>query len=326
MALANMQVYDEQIRLRTIELLGQDLQKFNAASGGTIVLDMSRWMGNYTRESFYNSLAAAQRRVDRNAAQAPAAETALSESEMVGVKVAGGFGPVVFEPSQLTWLSSSPEEAINVISQGFADALLADQLNTVVGCAVAAIENIPALVNDVSAGVSGAGALTQSVLNGSHAKFGDMSGMLRADIMTGAAYHKLLEKGLENGERLFESTNVTVQSILGKLFVVSDIPALTETGTPNKTKVLSIVAGGLVVDNASDIITHLDTSNGQTRIETTWQADYSFGIKLKGYAWDIANGGSSPNDAALFTGTNWDNVMNSVKHTAGTLAIADIDQ
>ncbi len=326
MALANMQVYDEQIRLRTIELLGQDLQKFNAASGGTIVLDMSRWMGNYTRESFYNSLAAAQRRVDRNAAQASAAGTALSESEMVGVKVAGGFGPVVFEPSQLTWLSSSPEEAINVISQGFADALLADQLNTVVGCAVAAIENIPALVNDVSAQTAGAGALTQSVLNGSHAKFGDMSGMLRADIMTGAAYHKLLEKGLENGERLFESTNVTVQSILGKLFVVSDIPALTETGTPNKTKVLSIVAGGLVVDNASDIITHLDTSNGQTRIETTWQADYSFGIKLKGYAWDIANGGSSPNDAALFTGTNWDNVMNSVKHTAGTLAIADIDQ
>lgn len=326
MALANMQVYDEQIRLRTIELLGQDLQKFNAASGGTIVLDMSRWMGNYTRESFYNSLAAAQRRVDRNAAQASAAGTALSESEMVGVKVAGGFGPVVFEPSQLTWLSSSPEEAINVISQGFADALLADQLNTVVGCAVAAIENIPALVNDVSAGVSGAGALTQSVLNGSHAKFGDMSGMLRADIMTGAAYHKLLEKGLENGERLFESTNVTVQSILGKLFVVSDIPALTETGTPNKTKVLSIVAGGLVVDNASDIITHLDTSNGQTRIETTWQADYSFGIKLKGYAWQISTGGSSPTDAALFTGANWSNVMGSVKHTAGTLAIADIDQ
>lgn len=325
MALANMQVYDEQIRLRTIELLGQDLQKFNAASAGTIVLDMASWMGNYTRESFYNSLASAQRRVDRNAAQAAAAETALSEKEMVGVKVAGGFGPVVFEPSQLTWLSSSPQEAINVIAQGFADALLADQLNTVVGCAVAAIENVPALVNDVSAETAGAGALTQSVINGSHAKFGDMSGMLRADIMTGAAYHKLIEKGLANGERLFESSNVTVQSILGKTLVVSDIPALLEAGTPNKTKVLSLVAGALIVDNSSDIITNLDTSNGQTRIETTWQADYSFGVKLKGYAWQTT-AGSSPNDAALFTGANWSNVMTSVKHTAGTLAVADIDQ
>lgn len=323
--LSNMQVYDTLIRERTIELLGQNLNVFNE-SQGAIRLDMNVWMGNYTRASFYNSIASAQRRVDRFAANGAAASTALSESEHVGVKVAGGFGPVVFEPSQLTWLASSPEEAINVIAQGFADALLADQLNTSVLATVAAIENQAALVNDVSALTAGAGALTQSVLNGSHAKFGDQSAMLAVDVMTGAAYHKLIEKGLENGERLFMSSNVTVQSILGKTFVVSDIPALTETGTPNKTKVLSLVAGAVVVDNASDIITNLDPANGKTRIETTWQADYSFGVKLKGYAWDIANGGPSPDDADLGTGSNWDLVMGDVKHTAGTLAIADIDQ
>jgi hypothetical protein len=283
-------------------------------------------MGDFSKESFYNTLAAAQRRVDRYAANGAASSTALSESEMVGVKVAGGFGPVIFEPAQMTYLQSNPAEAINVIAQGFADALLADQLNTSVGSAVAAVENQAALVNDVSALTAGAGALTQSVLNSSHAKFGDMSGLLRADIMTGAAYHKLLEKGLANGERLFESTNVTVQSILGKIFVVSDIPALSVAGTPNKTKVLSLVDRGIVVDNTSDIVTNLDTTNGNERIETTWQADYTFGVKIKGYAWDIANGGKSPLDAELFTGSNWDLVMSSVKHTAGTLAIADIDQ
>ncbi|AUR97565.1 putative major capsid protein [Vibrio phage 1.242.O._10N.261.54.B2] len=325
MALANMQVYDEQIRLRTIELLGQNLQAFNQ-SQGAITLDMSTWTGNYTRASFYASLAGAQRRVDRYNAQVTQAQTALSESEMVGVKVAGGFGPVVFEPSQLTWLASQPQEAINVIAEGFADALLADQLNTSVMSAVAAVENQAALVNDVSALTAGAGALTQTVLNGSHAKFGDMSGMLTVDVMTGAAYHKLIEKGLENGERLFMSSNVTVQSILGKTFVVSDIPALYEAGTPNKTKVLSLVSGAIIVDNASDILTNLDTSNGQTRIETTWQADYSFGVKIKGYAYDIASGGPSPNDAVLGTGSSWSLVMSDVKHTAGTLAIADLDQ
>lgn len=326
MTILNMQVYNEQIRLRTIELLGQDIDKFNGASGGAIVLDMARFMGNYSRESFFDTLAGAQRRVNREGANGAQGATELSESEMVAVKVAGGFGPVLFEPSQMTWLSTNPEEAIGVIAQGFADALLADQLNTAVGCAVSAVENIPALVNDVSALTAGAGALTQTVLNGSHAKFGDRSASLRADIMTGTAYHKLVEKGLENGERLFQSTTVLVQSILGKIFVVSDIPALFEAGTPNKTKVLSVVAEGIVVDNASDIITNLDTTNGKERIETTWQADYSFGVKLKGYAWDIANGGASPDDATLFTGSNWDNVMADVKHTLGTLAIADIDQ
>lgn len=323
MALSNMQIYNDQIRLRTIELLGQSTQKFNAASGGAIVLELGRWMGNYTQSSFYASLAASQRRVDRTNANSSQSATALAEAEIVGVKVAGGFGPVLFEPSQLTWLADDPEAAINVIAAGFADALLADQLNTIVGCGVAAVENQAALVNDVSALTSGAGALTQTVLNGSHAKFGDMSQALVADVMTGAAWHKLIEKGLENGERLFESSNVTVQSILGKIFVVSDIPALTDTGD---TKVLSLVAGGLVVDGASDIVTNMDTTNGQRRIETTWQADYAFGTKVKGYAWDITNGGSSPDDAALFTGSNWDLAMTSTKHTAGTLAIADIAQ
>lgn len=326
MALSNMVVYDEQIRLRTIELLGQSTEKFNAASGGSIILELGTWMGNFDKSSFYSTLAAAQRRVNRDNANAPASVTTLAELEVVGVKVAGGFGPVLFEPSQLTWLAAQPEEAINAIAEGFADALLADQLNTIVGCGVAAIENQASLVNDVSASTSGAGALTQSVLNGSHAKFGDMSGQLVADIMTGAAFHKLIEKGLENGERLFVSTNVTVQSILGKIFVVSDIPELLETGTPNKTKVLSLVSRALIVDGASDIITNMQTNNGDERIETTWQADYAFGVKTKGYAWDIANGGSSPDNAALFTGSNWDLVMASTKHTAGTLAIADIDQ
>ena len=326
MALSNMNVYDTEIYTTTIELLGQKLETFNAASGGTIVLDTNAWRGNYTKESFYSQLAGAQRRVNRNQANAGVASTALAMGETGGVKVAGGFGPVIFEPSQMTWLQESPETAIMVIAEGFADALLADQLNTVVGCAVAAVENQPTLVNDVSALTAGAGALTQKVLNGSHFKFGDMNSMLVADIMHSKGNENLINNALDNGERLFVSSNVTVVSILGKLMVVSDIPALLEAGTPNKVKVLSVTVGGLVVDNASDIITNMETTNGSERIETTWQADYTFGVKLKGYKWDEANGGSSPDDAALFTGSNWDLAMADVKHTLGTLAIADADQ
>ena len=326
MALSNMNVYDTEIYTTTIELLGQKLEAFNAASGGTIVLDANAWRGNYTKESFFTQLAGAQRRVNRNQANGAQGSTALAMGETGGVKVAGGFGPVVFEPSQMTWLMQSPTEAIMVISEGFADALLADQLNTAVGCAVAAVENQAALVNDVSALTAGAGALTQKVLNGSHFKFGDMNAMLRADIMHSAGNEVLINNALDNGERLFESSNVTVVSILGKLMVVSDIPALYEAGTPNKVKVLSVTVGGIVVDNSTDIITNMETTNGKERIETTWQADYTFGVKLKGYKWDEANGGSSPDDADLFTGTNWDLAMADVKHTLGTLAIADADQ
>lgn len=322
MSLSDMKVYNDDIVGTTIELLGQKTDQFNAASGGAIVLSTASWRGDFSRESFFNQIASAKRRVDRYAAIASQAATALTQGEHVGVKVAGGFGPVLFEPAQMTWLNEDPASAIRAISEGFSDALLADQLNTAVGAAVAAVSGQDALVNDVST----TAGLSLNVLNNSHAKFGDQSQLLITDIMTGAAYHTLVDKALTNANQLFVAGNVMVVDVLGKRYVISDIPALYEDGTPNKTKVLSVVANGIIVDNASDIISNIDTRNGNTRIQTTWQADYSFGLKLKGYSWDVTNGGKSPLDTELFTATNWDKAVAENKHTLGTLAIADADK
>lgn len=321
MALSDMKVYNDEIVGATIELLGQKTDQFNAASGGALVLSSAAWRGDFSKESFFNQIASAKRRVDRYAAIATAPVTNLTQGENVGVKVAGGFGPVLFEPSQMTYLMENPAEAIMAISEGFADALLADQLNTAVAAAVAAVGGQASLVNDVSASAG----LTLNVLNNAHAKFGDQSQLLVTDIMTGAAWHKLIDKALTNSSNLFVSGNVLVVDVLGKRYVVSDIPALYVAGTPNKSKVLSVVANGIIVDNTSDIITNMQTNNGNTRIQTTWQADYTFGLKLKGYSWDVTNGGKSPTDAELATASNWDKAVTEDKHTLGTLAIADAD-
>jgi hypothetical protein len=321
MALSDMQVYNQEIQGNTIELLGQKIDQFNAASGGSIVLNTAAFEGDFNKESFFNQIASAQRRTDRYAANGAQAATDLTQGEIVGVKVGGGFGPILFEPSQMTWLQRDPGTAITAISTGFADALLADQLNTAVGAAVAAVENQAALVNDVSASA----AITQVALNNSHGKFGDMSQLLIADIMSGSVYHRLVSEALTNTSQLFVSSNVTVIELLGKIYVVSDIPALSEAGTPNKDKVLSVVSNGIIVDNAGDILTNMETTNGKERIETTWQADYSFGLKNKGYSWDTANGGASPIDSELFTGTNWDKAVAEDKHTLGTLCIGSAD-
>ena len=64
-------------------------------------------------------------------------------------------------------------------------------------------------------------------------------------------------------------------------------------------------------------------ANGKERIETTMQVDYTFGLGLKGYTWDEANGGKSPSDAEIATGSNWDKAATDIKHTAGVVAIGD---
>lgn len=319
MSLSQMQVFNKYIMPAIIETLGQQIQKFNAASGGAIMLSTGGWEGDFLQESFYAAIHSARRRVDRYASNGNATPTDLTQLKHSSVKVAGGFGPIRFEPGQMTWLNKPTAEGIEVASRNFAEALLQDQLNSAIAASVAAISNQAAATNDVSA----TAGLTYSALNDAHAKFGDSSSLIVANVMTGQVYHKLIGQNLANAQQLFQYGAVTVVDILGKTVVVTDAPALYATGTPNLQKVLGLVAGAATVTDAGDVITNIDTTNGKERIETTMQVDYTFGLGLKGYTWDEANGGKSPTDAELATGTNWDKVATDIKHTAGVIAIGD---
>ena len=317
MSLSQMQVFNSYLMPVLAEIYPQEIQKFNAASNGAIVLQSAGFDGDFFRESFYNALHSAQRRVDRYAAQASAAATDLTQSQQSMVKVAGGFGPIRYEPSQMSWLNKPTQEGIEVAARMFAEALLADQLNTAVAAGVAAIGNVAGLTNDVSASAK----ITHSALNSTDALFGDMSQRLVARVMTGLQYHTLIGENLTNAQDLFKSDTVRIVDILGKAIVVTDVPALRVAGTPNKQKVLTLVAGGIMVSDSGDLITNIETKNGQTRIETTMQSDYTFGLGIKGFTWDETNGGKSPTDAELATGTNWDKVKTSVKECAGVLTV-----
>ena len=322
MSLTQMQVFNEYIMPATIETLSQMVQKFNAASGGAIRLTTDGFTGDFLQESFFASLDSAQRRVDRYTPNGTATVTDLSEIKRSSVKVAGGIGPVRYEPSQMTWLQRPTAQGIEVASRTFATLMLKDQLNTAIAALVAAISNQASATNDVSA----TAGLSYSAMNGAHAKFGDHSGNIITDVMNGTAYHKLLEKNLTNAQQLFQSGNVRIIDILGKLVVVTDAPALYAAGTPNKLKVLSLTDAAAIVSDGGDVISNIDTTNGKDRIETTLQVDYSFGIGLKGYTWDEATGGKSPTDAELATGANWDKIASSIKHTAGVITIVDAAQ
>ena len=318
MSLSQMQVFNEYIMPATIETLAQLVEKFNQASAGTIRLTTEGFDGDFLQESFFAAIHSAQRRVDRYASQSSASATDLTQLKHSSVKVAGGFGPIRFEPSQLTWLNKPTTEGIEVASE----ALMSDQLNTAIAALVAAIENQASATNDVS----GSAGVSYAAQNDAHAKFGDHSGLIAASVMTGAVSHKLIGQNLANATRLFEAQNVNVVDILGKVSVVTDAPALYEAGTPNKQKILGLVEGAAVVHDGGDVISNIETSNGQTRIETTMQVDYTFGLGLKGYTWDEANGGKSPTDAELATGSNWDKVATDIKHTAGVITVGDAAQ
>ena len=319
MALSNMQVFNKYYQPAIIETLAYMVDKFNGASAGAIRLTTEGFEGDFIQNSFYSALHSAQRRVDRYATNGSASATSLAQVKDSGVKIAGGFGPILFEPSQLGWLQKPTSEAIAAISQNFAEAMLKDQLYSAIAALVAAIANQSTATNDVSA----TAGISYNAINDAHAKFGDHSGNIVANVMTGSVYHKLIGLNLTNAQNLFQMNNVTVVDILGKSVIVTDAPALYVTGTPDKQYVLGLVDSAAMVYDGGDIVTNIETSNGKERIETTFQADYTFGLALKGYTWDTANGGKSPTDAEIATGANWDKTATDIKHTAGVVAIGD---
>lgn len=319
MALVDMKVFNQYIMPATIETLAQMVEKFNEASGGAIRMTTEGFTGDFLQESFWAAIHSAKRRVDRYATNGAASVTDLSQLQHNSVKVAGGFGPIRFEPAQMTWLQKPTAEGVEVISRNFAEAMLQDMLNTTIAALVAAIE----AQGSTAVYDTGTGPITYRDINRAHAKFGDMSGLIVANVMDGAQYHELIDQNLANAEQLFTSAGVNVVDMLGRRIVVTDAPALRETVTGADVKVLGLVDGAAMVHDAGDIITNVETSNGNERIVTTFQADYSYGLGLKGYAWDTANGGKTPTDAELATGSNWDQIATSIKHTAGVLALGD---
>lgn len=270
-ALSDMAVFNQYIREATIETVAQMVQQFNEASAGGIQLSTTGFNGDFLLRSSFASLHAAQRRVDRYATNTSASSTALAQHQHNTVKVAGGFGPIAFEPAQMSWVGENPELAIAVISQNMAEAIMKDMLNTGIAAAIAAMENVgSSVVYDTNT----ERAITYADINSAHALFGDMSQLLVVDVMDGASYHALIGQNLANASQLFQAGNVTVVDVLNKRVVVTDAPALRESPTTSASdiKVLSLAAGGIVVHDAGDLLTNVETSNGSQRIQTTFQA------------------------------------------------------
>lgn len=316
MALSDMQVFNQYFMPAVVETYPQMIQQFNAASGGALQLEAAGFEGDFLQESFYKEMFAAGRRVNRYGSNDDVTATQLSQAVQNAVKVAGGWGPLEYEPSQMTWLRKPTQEGVTMFAQNFSEFLLSDQLNTVLLALTAAVgANSKATVDESSA--DSGSILSHAGLNRADAKFGDASGSIVTRVMNGHSKHLLIGENIANANHLFVAGGVQVLDILGKRVVVTDSPALADTG---KVKVLNLVAGAGVVNGSSDIITNIETKNGKQRIVTSMQADYSFGVKCKGYSWDDSK--KSPTDAQIGTGSNWSQVVSSVKHTAGTMLVA----
>jgi len=314
----DLKVFNQYTYAAMTEVVAQETAKFNEASRGAIILRPAANQGDFSLEASFKAISGLIRR--RNAYdQSSTAVTAaaLAHLENASVKVAAGTPPIDFEPQQYTWIQQNPEQAAVVIGEQLAKAMMQDMLNAAINSTGAAINAVAALKHSATGAVADFAGLVTAA-----GKFGDRSAAVRAWVMHSKVMTDLHLNAVANGSQLFQFGTVAVVSdAFGRLFVITDSPNLIVTGTPDNYRTLGLVENAVLVDQNNDFYAAIEEKTGANNIKRTYQAEWTYNLGVKGYTWDKANGGASPTDAALGTGTNWDKTATDNKDTAGVMLL-----
>lgn len=313
MALSDLQVFQEYSYSTMTEVLSYNVNLFNEATRGGIILQSASHQGDYSDQAIWAKISGLVRR--RNAYGSGAVtEKVLTQLLETSVKVAAGTPPVRIDPGMLKWIQRSPEEAGATIGKQLAGDTLADMLGTALLAYRVATVNVGAtLYSD-----QGAGTATLAKLNTGRSLLGDRANDMACWVVHSKILFDIYGTALTNSNFLFNFGNVkVVNDGFGNPLVVTDAGALLVAGSPNYYYACGVMPGGMLVDQNDDFTDNVQAINGDENIKKTYQAEWSYNVALKGYQWDKTNGGKSPNDTALGTGTNWDKYATSIKDCAG---------
>lgn len=322
MALSDLAVYSEFAYSAMTETVAQEVEKFNAASAGTIILSGGAMLGDYQDSVMWKKISGLVRRRNAYGTGTPTAKK-LENLVDTMVKVAAGTPPVEIDPSQFLWIQQNPELAGTILGTQLAGDMLADMLNTSIMCAYAAMVANSSILYNATGDTPD--TLTPAAMVKAAAKLGDRSQDILGWVTHSLPYHNLVSTNITNAQNLFTYGTVAVNAdVNGRPFIVTDCTALIDT-TPNPDTyhVLGLTANAIVVEANNDYIANESTLNGGENISRTWQAEWSFNVGIKGHAWDKTSGGKSPTNAALATSTNWDKYVTSDKDGPGVILKVD---
>lgn len=315
--------FDPLIQTGYSEKIAQMTNAFNAASGGAILMRANRKIGDYDYQAFFKNAGGLVSRQDQTSVAA-AASTKLAQDNIISVKLNRKIGPVEWARSAFLKPGLSADAfRIAAGEQAAADAL-ADTLNSGLGACRAALNNQAANKFTVPA----SGTLQTTSLVSGLSKLGDQSSRIRTFVMHSKVFFDLMNYQVtptNNGDLIanmiaMEGNTAT----LGRRILVTDSSSLVVTSGSGSAATtdyftLGLTDSGIVCEDTEEEYITMDEVTGLEQIVWRMQGEYAFNLGVKGFQWDVANGGKNPNAATLATGSNWDKVFASGKDLAGVV-------
>lgn len=315
-----MQINEDHFYGGLFEEMEQQVEAVAAGSRGAIIFNDSRIKGDYGYDSFFTSISSmVERRVVDTVSSGTA--TQALEKEYVSVKVN--------RRTQIEWsLDAFKKKQLDpagfsvVLGREFQKRKMQEMLNIGLTCAATALESQAALTEG-----SGSATITHGLINDALARRGDKAGEVVSFAMHSIPYYDLIKQALSDkvpsniGGGAIQFGDIP---IYGRSVMVSDSTGLVDlNGSLTDTyNVLGLVPGALEINQSEpETIIGADLVTGLHNLVYRFQAEWAYNINVKGFQWDVGNGGANPTDANLATSSNWDQIDTSDKTLAGVLLV-----
>jgi hypothetical protein len=312
-------IYNEQYYTGLLEAMDQQTQIFNAASNGALEMVNKDLLGDYESRSFLKSISGLTRRRDTTSVAA-VADTAMTMDQFISVKINRGIGPMAQTLDAWRKIGKDSAEMSLKLGRMIGAGKLQDYANTMILAVAAALDSVAALTYDATALATP--TLTPTTLANGMAKMGDMASNIVCWVMHSKNYFDLVKQAI--ADKIYNEAGVVVYGglpgTLGLPVVVIDAPGLTDSlasQTNDTYNVLGLVSGAAALTESEPDKIVAQEVTGYENLMYRIQGEYAFNLGVKGFKWDVTNGGVNPTDAALGISTNWDKVATSVKNCCG---------
>lgn len=322
-------IFEDEFFSGMTEVDAQHSDAFNAASNQCIQLRPNITRGNYTSASFIDVIATSTLIARRDLTSVSTkTDTPLTMDQINAVKLSRIIGPVAQNIS--AWKKTAPNEDAQrlqsfLLGKQIAKGKATEMLNSALGAAEAAIGNVANLTHSAPTTT-----LTHALLNTMLSKAGDSAQDIECFVMHSASWFHLT--GAAIGTNGFDgiATGVIIQGAspgtFGRPVVITDSAGLsTGTGSTLLYQVLGLRRGGIVIEESEETTMVSELVTGLDNLAFRIQGEFGYNLSIKGFKWDIGNGGANPTDASLITGSNWDKAVTSDKNLAGVHMDVDFE-
>ncbi|WP_061238178.1 major capsid protein [Ectopseudomonas composti] len=320
---SDFKVYQDQFQAGIVETLTQNSNAFNAASAGAISLSTLSRRGDYSQQAFFKNVANLITRRDTTSVS-DATILGMAQDEWISVKLNRKIGPVdqTKDAFRKIMAGLAEDEMSFLLGEMAAKAMQVEMLNSALRAGRAALNAQSAVKHTIATN----GTLNTAGLVTGLSKFGDAAGQIVCWVMHSKQYYDLVQAQITANIDGVSNFNVATGTpvTLNRPVLVTDSDALVVTAGSGSAATtdyfaLGLTADALIVENTEEEELVIENVTGKENLITRMQGEFAYNLGVKGFKWDIANGGANPSDATLGTGSNWDAVRGSYKDFAGVV-------